>query len=482
MEQEKGRLSLLRKGIFLIYVIGCLFFLFKNNPYLYSTETLKSVFHKEKGKNIHTVPDTTGFSGDEEELTPTSVWRLNRTRSGTFDAKTTFNRKYEKLWNRELWVDGDPSFKKAKWSRDDVGYYLIAGTQDLVATDHAGFLKWKLHLDDENSQFKTLPALTKTRVYATTSDGRVFCLDKANGRILWTVHPVKGTRGAPIIADGQLYFFGVEEEELKKRTRLFSANPWTGEVKRLSTEDVGPITDYPPTISNELKALYVGSEAGNLFALNYETGKLLFKTSTADKILSAITLADNKAMFTTMDGKLVAVEAKSGTMAWETDLESPSDSTATYIPDYKLVAVMTNNGYLQTVDVKTGERKWKFLTHSTAPLHSTLTLRLKGKWIEEHDMKWRYRGWVLLAPCATKRICIYNPERGQIVGRVYLDGPVTSEPVFDGKEFVVSVLVTDKDSGEESLQLVRFAEKKNKASKPPTTPAADSGQPSGGDT
>lgn len=48
MEPDKGRLSLLNKALSIVYIVICLFFVFKNNPYLYSTETLKSIFHKEK--------------------------------------------------------------------------------------------------------------------------------------------------------------------------------------------------------------------------------------------------------------------------------------------------------------------------------------------------------------------------------------------------------------------------------------------------
>ncbi|MCB0364515.1 MAG: PQQ-like beta-propeller repeat protein [Bdellovibrionaceae bacterium] len=475
MEPDKGRLSLLNKALSIVYIVICLFFVFKNNPYLYSTETLKSIFHKEKQDIQAPVPTPQKGLLQTSDLKATFMWRMNPSRSASHDPNETFNRKYEKLWARDLWVDGDPLFRHARWSFDDSGFFLVADQPVLVATDPSGNLKWKLQLDEKNALFSAQPAITKTRVYATTTNGRVFCLDKQSGHIYWTIRAASGTRGAPILIGDQLFFFAVEEEDLKKRTHLFSAHPETGEVTRVSKEDLGPINNLPPTVNETLNALYVASEAGNLFALNYESGKLLFKTSTSDKILSGVILAEKKAIFTTMDGKLVAVDAKSGTMAWETDLESPSDSTPTFIPDYNLISVMTNNGYLQTVDINNGERKWKFLTHNGSPHHNTITLRLKGKWIEEHEMKWRYKGWVILAPCAEKRVCIYNPERGQIVGRIYLDGPLTSETIVDGKEFMVSVLTKNKETGEETTQLLRLGEK-NQVDK--TTAAPSGGSPS----
>ncbi|MCB0386740.1 MAG: PQQ-binding-like beta-propeller repeat protein, partial [Bdellovibrionales bacterium] len=261
MESDKGRLSFFSKTLSIIYIVGCLFFVFKNNPYLYSTETLKNIFHKEKQESLLPVPTPQRGSLKEDDLKSTYIWRMNPHRSATFDPNETFNRKYEKLWSRDLWVDGDPLFRNARWAFDESGVFLVADQPMLVVTDPAGFLKWKLQLDDPEALFSALPAITKTRVYATTTNGRLFCLNKETGRIIWTIRAAQGTRGAPLIVDGQLLFFAVEEEDLKKRTRLFSANPETGEVTRISKEDVGPINSYPPTINEALNALYVASEA-----------------------------------------------------------------------------------------------------------------------------------------------------------------------------------------------------------------------------
>ena len=44
-------------------------------------------------------------------------------------------------------------------------------------------------------------------------------------------------------------------------------------------------------------------------------------------------------------------------------------------------------------------------------------------------MKWRDQGWGIDAPCGRNRICLYNPEKGQIVGRLYLPGGLASDPI-----------------------------------------------------
>ncbi|MCC7405284.1 MAG: PQQ-like beta-propeller repeat protein [Bdellovibrionales bacterium] len=478
MESDKSRLSWLSKPLFFIYLMGCLFFVFKNNPYLYSTETLKSMFHKKQSDEIHPVPQVKVGDLKAGDLTSAFVWRMNQNRSAFYNPATTFNYKYEKIWSRHLLLDGDAIFKSSLWVFDESGYYLYGSGAALAATDTSGLLRWKLKLSDPNSTFAAQPLITKTRVFALTTDGRLFAIDKDHGRVLWTVRAGVGSRGSPVLVGQRVLFFATEETaDLNKVNKLFAAYAETGNIERLGTDDVGPITNYPPTINEELKSLYVASEAGNLFAFNYETGKLLFKTSTSDKILSAVVLADKKAIFSTMDGKLVAVDAKTGTLAWETDLESPSDSTPTFIPDYNYLAVMTNNGYLQTIDIKTGERKWKFLTHNSSSHHNTVAIRLKGRWIEEHSMKWQYKGWVIVAPCGDNRLCIYNPERGQIVDRMSLEGRLASEIMISGTDFVVSITTKDKDSGEEVMQLILLGEKRPGSDK--TTPPPSSGVPPG---
>jgi outer membrane protein assembly factor BamB len=465
MESESGRLNWLLKPLFSIYLMVCLFFLFKNNPYLYSTETLKSIFQKEQESLVHTVPAIEDIQGNPSDLSLTFNWRQNNGRTGTYNDQLTFGRKYGKLWIRDLWVNGDETFNKASFVWDDSGYYLTAGVPQLVKTDDKGQLVWKLSLENPESKFKALPILTKTRLYATTTNGRIFCLDKEKGRIIWTSKPVDEIRGAPVLVDSQIYFFGVHEENLKNKTHLFQANPWTGVVRQTSAEDVGSINPYPPTINEELNALYVGSEEGNLYAINYQSGKLLFKTSTSDKILSAILLAQKRLAFTTMDGKLVSVDARTGALVWETDLESASETTPSFVPTFDYLVAMTNNGYLQTIDFKTGEKQWKFLANSEGSTkHHTFSLRLNGPAMESYDLKWKNKGYVIFAPCASKKICVYSPDHGKVLARILLEGEMASEPIFDGKDFIVTV----KTERNGALKLMRMGESSGHLSNPPS--------------
>ncbi len=468
MESESGKLNWLLRPLFFIYLFICLFFLFKNNPYLYSTETLKGIFHKEKGEAWHTVPEVSSPTQTEhhshnENLTVTYHWRQDDGRTGSYDEHKTVGRKYEKMWVRELVVDGSDAFKQAQFVWDDSGFYLFAKTPEFIKTDINGVIKWKLKLAHTTSLFSTLPVLTQSHLFVATEDGRLFSLDKETGRILWTAQPVKEIKGSPVLVENRLFFFGVREENLQKRTFLFQADPVTGLITQISSEDVGKINPYPPTVNADLNVLYIANDNGNLFGINYESGKLLFKTSTSDKILSALLLAEKKVAFTTMDGKLVAVDSRTGNLIWETDLESPSDSTPSFVPTFNYLAVMTNNGYLQAIDFRSGEKLWKFLAHNESPHHNTMTLRLDNKSVEQHEMKWKNKGYVIYAPCGSKRICVYNPDQGRIVSRIHLEGEMASEPIFDGRDFMISVKVDP--SGH--LKLMRLSESNGRSNVTP---------------
>lgn len=454
MESEKGKLSIFLKTVFFVYLMICLFFLFKANPYLYSTESLKGFFHKEKESLTLTVPEINDQKNEEQELSVAHQWRQDLQRTGQINKDITFGRKYEKIWTRDLWVNGDEAFKNGRFAYDEGEFYLVANTSKLVKTDSDGLLLWQLNLAEKNSQFLNLPIITKTRIYATTQNGRIFCLDKENGHIIWTSRMEGKISGVPVLIKNKLLFFGLREEGSKTANFLFHADPWTGSISQLGNEDVGSVNSFPPTINEETETLYVGNEEGQVFAISYKSGKLIFKSSTSTKILSGILFAEGKLAFTTLSGKLITIDAKSGGIIWETELESPTHNTPSYIPTFNYLALMTNNGYLQTVDFKTGEKIWKFLAHSEGTHKDTLILRLDGKAIEQTEMRWKNLGYAIYAPCTARKICIYNPDQGRIVGRIYLDGEMTSSPVFDGKEFMVTV--KDEETG--NLKLMRLKE------------------------
>ena len=123
------------------------------------------------------------------------------------------------------------------------------------------------------------------------------------------------------------------------------------------------------------------------------------------------------------------------------------------MPIFNRASIVTDDGYLHMLDLDGYERVWRFDLNNENSTTLTWSARLSGNFIEELAMKWRYKGWTTWSPCVKDRICIYNPEKGQIVGRVMLSGSLASDPRFHKNSFHVVL----KNEG--SLALAEYTER-----------------------
>jgi quinohemoprotein ethanol dehydrogenase len=129
--------------------------------------------------------------------------------------------------------------------------------------------------------------------------------------------------------------------------------------------------------------LYVTAPWSKLYAFDVKSGKQLWKVDPeAPREIAATSIccnisnrgaayADGKIIWGTIDGRLMAVNAKTGKKAWETRVADPklqySITGAPRIGDGLVFigvggAEFYTRGFLSAYDVKTGKRVWKFYT------------------------------------------------------------------------------------------------------------------------
>lgn len=166
-------------------------------------------------------------------------------------------------------------------------------------------------------------------------------LDQINTRniknldVAWMHFPGKTTRGLqsmPLAADGVLYYSG-------SYSRVFALDGATGKV----------LWTYFPTLDDELVERQTHSP--------YNRG---------------IALGDGKAFVGTVDGRLIAVDMKTGKVAWDTKLVNSEKLTVgfTGAPLYVKGTVVIGSqggewpvqGTIFGVDAGTGKEKWHFST------------------------------------------------------------------------------------------------------------------------
>jgi alcohol dehydrogenase (cytochrome c) len=153
--------------------------------------------------------------------------------------------------------------------------------------------------------------------------------------VAWTHMPGRSTRGLqsmPLVADGVLYYSG-------SYSRVFALDGATGK----------PIWSYFPELDEELVSMQTHSP--------YNRG---------------VALGDGKVFVGTVDGRLIALDMKTGKQVWDTRLIDSKKLTVGFtgaplvVKDMVIIGSQggewTSRGPIFGVDVKTGQKKWEFFT------------------------------------------------------------------------------------------------------------------------
>ena len=115
---------------------------------------------------------------------------------------------------------------------------------------------------------------------------------------------------------------------------------------------------------NELKPamlgsrIYVSDIAGNLQALDRESGSTIWTQKVNSRIGSAVGVGDGKVLVTTLDGRIHAFKALDGEPLWTARLSS--ESVAPPQSNQHLVLVQTIDGRLTALSPVSGERLWSY--------------------------------------------------------------------------------------------------------------------------
>lgn len=146
--------------------------------------------------------------------------------------------------------------------------------------------------------------------------------------------------------------------ELKKE---WSQNIGAGQDKRY--------TLLTPAIIGE--TIYACDIKGNVFAMDRNSGDILWKIKLKEPVSSGITATTNTLFVGTYNADVIALDIENGEVRWKKRVSSEVLSAPQ--SNGEVVAVQTYDGKITGLDHKTGEQKW--LYESTPP---TLTLRGNG--------------------------------------------------------------------------------------------------------
>ncbi len=111
----------------------------------------------------------------------------------------------------------------------------------------------------------------------------------------------------------------------------------------------------PAVLGNRI---YASDVEGNLFALERETGKTIWRLELGVDVSGALGIGDGKLLVATNDGRLLAFKALDGAPLWTAKLSSESVSAPQ--ANTQVVLVQTIDGRLTAFSPKTGEQLWVY--------------------------------------------------------------------------------------------------------------------------
>lgn len=214
------------------------------------------------------------------------------------------------------------------------------------------------------------PALTTSAVYAAAKDGTLTRLDPATGRAVWRI-----SAGRPLSAgpgsDDSIVVVGTDKGDVLA---------FDTDGKALWAVSISSEVIAPPRVSD--KVIIVFSGDGKIYGLSAADGKRLWvnaRTNPPLTIRNAAggTVTRGGVLTGTAGGRLLAIDAQTGTIAWDgavatpkgaTELERIADVTSLPFVDEKEVCAAAYQGRVACFDIVRGTLLWSRDVSSLAGL------------------------------------------------------------------------------------------------------------------
>jgi outer membrane protein assembly factor BamB len=157
---------------------------------------------------------------------------------------------------------------------------------------------------------RSSPASDGKTIYAGSFDGRLYALDRKTGKLRWSfqtlgnkVFPQGSIQSSPTLAEG-FVLFGARDYNLYALDAKTGREVWHQSVKN---------SWVPSTPAVDKGSVYTGSADGRAaFAYDLKTGKLLWTTPLDNLVFSSPVIARGRLYLATMGGSVFAMDAQTG--------------------------------------------------------------------------------------------------------------------------------------------------------------------------
>lgn len=276
-----------------------------------------------------------------------------------WSSKNNSKREYQvkTAWIRQTTDHDNLGFRKInRMTPQIVGDLVVQGNgmDGISGYDKVtGQLVWKLPI-----QNGVEPSAThiKDRLFVGASDGEFYSLEASTGKIQWSFPTKAENLAAPLLADGVVYF-------LAGNNVFYALDAATGrQIWLYSRQDTSQFSirgGSRPVLQNGV--LYVGFSDGALVALNAQSGsvqwELQLNRNKRFRDIDATAVIDGKNLYISgYDDKLYAVSVDKGEILWRVD--GGGYSGVTLVGDRLIYP--TSNGEVWSLNKNNGDKIWSY--------------------------------------------------------------------------------------------------------------------------
>ena len=176
----------------------------------------------------------------------------------------------------------------------------------------SGKIIWSKHISDVESA----PVVCKSRIFVATLRGDLYAMDPQTGDEIFHEHFDAPIRSSPA-ADDSICVFGSDDGNVYAISMIDGKLRWK--------YDAGSPVWCSPSLNDS--SVFVGTNGGKLLELSKE-GKLKFEFKAGEKILSMPVADDSRVYFGCNDGNFYAINIESGALVWKVQADAPIVTSA----------------------------------------------------------------------------------------------------------------------------------------------------------
>tara|TARA_Y100001958_G_C21224271_1_gene549621 strand:- start:335 stop:1753 length:1419 start_codon:yes stop_codon:yes gene_type:complete len=437
-------------ALLILYSGGAIYLLLKSNPYLYSQKTLKSQFQKSESNHIAPwPPKSSQFELNASKLGEPAPWPyLTSENTNITSEEVTRNKSYTEFKAYDLQAIFKGSAKPFLQTKSSL--FVTDETGRIFLFDSKGNLKWSYHPHSNDGFFQSL--VDNELLYLIQKNGEVTALQLDSGRPQWILPLETEVAGeAWTYKDHLLVPLQADKASSKTSSEIAVLSRESGVLeKTLPGFDFKD--NFKKVRSSDGWLLYSGSQVIAISHNYLESQKTLWSTTLPEQIADTMAVYNGQAFLHTVGNRLYVLNLKKkGDVDLDMDLDVTPGGGFTYLPEMDRLAYLSKDSILRVLDLKKGEKAWRFDLGVGGSLREIWSSRLKGAYIQEFGMKWAYKGWTIWSPCRKHHFCIYNPEKGQLIQRIEMSGEPLHLPMIAENQMLV---VIRKPDGKLALSLL----------------------------